>query len=86
MNKYVIVTMLTLPALVAAPAAALAGGASGFNPGTVVGNVYQNPEAGYGYGIGSGFGPPQTPYYGSCRHASGTRCHAPRHGHIKVPG
>jgi hypothetical protein len=48
----------------------MAGGASGFNPGTVVGNVYQNPEAGYGYGIGSGFGLPQTaPFYGYYRRA-----------------
>ena len=41
-----------------------------FNPGTVVGNVYQNPAAGYGYGIGYGFGLPQTtPYYGYYRYA-----------------
>jgi hypothetical protein len=29
-----------------------------FNPGTVVGNVYQNPAAGHGYGIAYGFGLP----------------------------
>ena len=32
-----------------------------FNPGTVVGNVYQNPAAGYGYGYAYGFGLPYPP-------------------------
>jgi hypothetical protein len=85
MNKYLVVAMLALPASAVAPAVALAGGGAGFNPGTVVGNVYQNPEAGYGYGMASGFGLPQTPYYDTCRYASGTRCHPPRHGYVKVP-
>jgi hypothetical protein len=86
MNKYVIVAMLALPALALAPGVALAGGGAGFNPGTVVGNVYENPEAGYGYGIGSGFGLPQKPYYDSCRYASGTPCYVPHRRHLKVPG
>jgi hypothetical protein len=86
MNKYVVTAMLAFPALAAASATALAGGASGFNPGTVVGNVYQNPEAGYGYGIGSGFGLPQTPYSASCRYPSGAHCYAPRRAHVKAPG
>ncbi len=34
----------------------------GFNPGTVVGNVYQNPVAGYGYGFG--YSGPGFDYYG----------------------
>ena len=60
-------------------------GGAGFNPGTVISNVYENPEAGYGYGMSSGFGLPRTPYYGPCRYASGTRCYPPRHGHVKPP-
>ena len=43
--------------------------AQDFNPGTVVGNVYQNPLSGcgygYGYGMGCyppGYGPPGTPW------------------------
>jgi hypothetical protein len=83
MNKWVVVAML---ALAAVPHAAWAGGGAGFNPGTVVGNVYQNPEAGYGYGIGYGFGLPQAPYYVSCRYPSGAPCYGPRRAHVKVPG
>lgn len=40
--------------------------AQDFNPGTVVGNVYQNPLSGCGYGYGLGcyppdYGPPTRP-------------------------
>jgi hypothetical protein len=83
MNKYLVVAMLALPASAVAPAVALAGGGAGFNPGTVISNVYENPAAGYGYGMSSGL--PAAPYYGPCRYGSGTRCYPPRHGHIKAP-
>jgi hypothetical protein len=45
-----------------------------FSPGTVIGNVYQNPAAGYGYGIVDGFGLPYAPPYGAS-----PRDHAHRH-------
>jgi hypothetical protein len=48
--------------LVAAASPALAQN-SGANPGTVIGNVYENPEAGWGYGIGHGFGLPDPRHY-----------------------
>jgi hypothetical protein len=32
--------------------------AQGFNPGTVIGNVYQNPASGCGYGFGFDCYPP----------------------------
>jgi hypothetical protein len=87
MKKYVLTAMLIVPALAAAPSVALAGGGAGFNPGTVISNVYLNPEAGYGYGIGYGFGLPQTaPYYDHCRYAPGGDCYAPRHVHAKTAG
>jgi hypothetical protein len=35
---------------------------SGFNPGTVVSNVYQNPASGCGCGYGHGCCPPQSYY------------------------
>ena len=41
--------------VVAAVSAALA---QGYNPGTVIGNVYQNPIAGCGFGYGFGCYPP----------------------------
>jgi hypothetical protein len=44
----------------------------------VVVNVYENPAAGYGYGIGSGFGLPQDRTY---RGASGYSDAAPVHSH-----
>jgi hypothetical protein len=47
-------------AFAAGPAVAAEGG---YNPGMVVVNVYQNPAAGSGYGIGSGFGLPQDRIY-----------------------
>jgi hypothetical protein len=84
MNKYLGVAMLALPALAVTPAVALAAGGAGFNPGTVISNVYENPAAGYGYGMSSGFAPPPAPYYGPCRYGPGTRCYPPRHGRIKA--
>ena len=56
---------------------ALAGAGGGYNPGMVVVNVYQNPAAGYGYGIGSGFGLPQDRSY---RGVSGYSAAAPIRG------
>jgi hypothetical protein len=53
MRKLILAAALVLTATPAALA-----GETGFNPGTVVSNVYQNPAAGYGYGIGYGFGYP----------------------------
>jgi hypothetical protein len=84
MNRCVVVAMLARPALTAAPTVALAAGGAGFNPGTVISNVYENPAAGYGYGMSSGFAPPPAPYYGPCRYGPGTRCYPPRHGRIKA--
>jgi hypothetical protein len=57
---------------------AMAGEGGGYNPGMVVVNVYQNPAAGYGYGIGSGFGLPQDRTY---RGASGYSDAAPVRSH-----
>jgi len=37
---------------------------SGFNPGTVVSNVYQDPASGCGCGFGHGCCPPQSVYPG----------------------
>ena len=36
--------------------------AQDFNPGTVVGNVFQNPASGCGCGVGHGCCPPQSYY------------------------
>jgi hypothetical protein len=62
-------------AVAAGPAWAAEGG---YNPGMVIVNVYQNPAAGSGYGIGSGFGLPQGRSY---RAGSGYGDTAPVHGH-----
>lgn len=62
-------------AFASVPALAAEGG---YNPGMVVVNVYQNPAAGYGYGIGSGFGLPQDRAY---RGISGYSDAAPVHAH-----
>jgi hypothetical protein len=84
MNKCLIVALLALPAWAMAPTVALAAGGAGFNPGTVISNVYENPAAGYGYGMSSGFALPPAPYYSPCGYGSGTRCQPPRHGRIKA--
>jgi hypothetical protein len=84
MSRYFVVAMVALPALAAAPVAALAGGGGGFNPGTVIANVYENPAAGYGYGMSSGFALPPAPYYGPCGYEAGPRCRPPRHSRIKA--
>jgi hypothetical protein len=67
-------TKLALAAglLVAATACSFA--QAGFNPGTVVGNVYQNPLSGCGYGYGLGCNPPD--HYGPHR----VWVHRRRHG------
>lgn len=65
MRKNILAAIVVLSAVAATPA--MAGGGGGFNPGDTLSNVYQNPAAGPGFGIGSGFGLPQhRQYYASC--------------------
>lgn len=53
---------LALAAMLLSPIASLAM-AQDFNPGTVIGNVYQNPASGCGYGFGFDCYPPGYGHY-----------------------
>ena len=53
---------LVLGAALALAAASVSWAQSGFNPGTVVGNVLQDPASGCGCGYGHGCCPPQSYY------------------------
>jgi hypothetical protein len=57
MKKLILAATLALTAMPTAFA-----GQTSANPGTVISNVYQNPAAGYGYGIRYGFGLPAPAY------------------------
>jgi hypothetical protein len=60
MRRFILVAALALAATAAAPAAPATAGESGFNPGTVVGNVYESPACA---GIcGFGYAPPVYDY------------------------
>ena len=56
--------------------------AQNFNPGTVVGNVYQNPASGCGYGFGFDCYPPRHGHYENLR----THRYAKLRRHIQKNG
>ena len=77
MKKRILTAIFALSAVAATPVAAMAGGGAGFNPGDTMSNVYQNPAAGPGFGIGSGFGLPRhRQYYANCPYAPWHGCWA----------
>ena len=84
-NKHILAAIFIL--LAATPAAAMGGGGGGgkYNPGDTLSNVYLNPDAGPGFGIGSGFGLPQhRKYYVNCPYRPGHACWAlPPHPRLK---